>query len=157
MVEYDRIKQTSVTFCYYRAIKLHSTMPELNLIALWNIGNQGQHTRVETKWANLKLGAFLRKYHRTLFPFLGNISFCEDAHCSDKTMHVSNSSIWIDSKLVCMDSSQYLLITSGQLDPKSNKVSSSRMNTTFVIQYLYLTNSLYNKHGFYCGISRIPI
>ena len=23
------------------------------------------------------------------------------------------------------------------------------MNTTFFIQYLYLTNSLYNKHGFY--------
>ena len=57
-------------------------------------------------------------------------------------------SIWIDSKLVCMDSSQYLLITSDQLDLKSNQVSSNRMKT-FLIQYLYLTNTLYNKHGVY--------
>ena len=28
------------------------------------------------------------------------------------------------------------------------------MNTTFLIRYLYLTNSSYNKHGLYLGITR---
>ena len=31
------------------------------------------------------------------------------------------------------------------------------MITTFLIQYLYLTNSLYNKHGIYCSLPRSSI
>ena len=58
-------------------------------------------------------------------------------------------SVMQNSKFVCMDSQQYLLITSDQLDLKSNQVSSIRLNTTFLIQYLYLTHSLYNKDGIY--------
>ena len=64
-------------------------------------------------------------------------------------LRISYLSNQIDSKLVCMDSFQYLLITSDQVDLRSYQVSSNRMNTTFLVQYLYLTNSLYIKHGLY--------